>query len=432
MGSIGMSDFDPNGASFRPAAKQEPVFRGKRIAVCMDGTWQRLRTRHPTNIAKIARAVEHEDDAGCKQIVVYARGVGAASDLHDSPDGALAGGLFGAGLENDILDTYVRLCLNYQWGDAIYLFGYSRGAFSVRSLAGLIRRCGIVRRRYVDRAPEAFDLYRKKRREPSHPDFLAFRAATNKRPEGCAPGEAPAPIPISYIGIFDTVGQRGLPSGLGPLTDLFNRRFEFHSTELGDNIAAARHAVAIDERRFAFPPTLWTNLEMLNRPFVELGVPTDQLPYQQRWFPGSHGDVGGGAPNARLPDIPLAWISEGAMQAGLSIDVSEGTPLGAAARAELLDPTAPFAQKKTWGLRTRKLPLARRAAPDQAVALLHQAAAERAIRLGARYRPPTLRSLRVPLRQLRAACAMSALLLAAASRTGQPADAGAALAPLEA
>lgn len=428
-----MSDFD-RGAALRPPAPQDPAFRGKRIAVCMDGTWQRLRTRHPTNIAKIARAVDHEDGAGCKQIVIYARGVGAASDLQTSPDGALAGGLFGAGLENDILDTYLRLCLNYQWGDAIYLFGYSRGAFSARSLAGLIRRCGIVRRRFVDRATEAFDLYRKKRREPSHPDFLAFRAATNKRPQGCAPGEAPPPIPISYIGIFDTVGQRGLPSGLGPLTDLCNRRFEFHSTELGDNIAAARHAVAIDERRFAFPPTLWTNLEALNRPFVELGVPQEQLPYQQRWFPGGHGDVGGGAPNARLADIPLAWIADGAMQAGLNIDVSEGTPLGPAARAELLDPTAPFAQKKGWGLRTRKLPVARRSAPEEAVALLHQAAAERAIRLGKQYRPPTLRGLRRPLSQLQATSAMCALLLSAASRIGASpaADADAALAAQEA
>ena len=119
------------------AAEQE--FKGKRIAVCMDGTWQRLRTDYPTNIAKIARSVDHEDEGGGKQIVVYAQGVGASSDLTAQAKGALAGGLFGKGLEEDILNTYVRICLNYQWGDRLYLFGYSRGAFSARSLAGSSR-----------------------------------------------------------------------------------------------------------------------------------------------------------------------------------------------------------------------------------------------------------------------------------------------------
>ncbi|NDC59307.1 MAG: DUF2235 domain-containing protein, partial [Alphaproteobacteria bacterium] len=122
----------------------------KRIAVCMDGTWSRLNQQSPTNIAKLARSVDHESADGAKQIVVYTPGVGAADDLKASASGALAGGLFGDGLEQDIVQTYVRLSLNYQAGDEIYIFGYSRGAFSARSLGAMIRRCGVLRRRHVD------------------------------------------------------------------------------------------------------------------------------------------------------------------------------------------------------------------------------------------------------------------------------------------
>lgn len=313
----------------------------KRIAICMDGTWSRLRMPHPTNIAKLARSVEHEGADGAKQIVIYAAGVGAASELEASAAGALAGGLFGAGLERDILDTYVRLCLNYQWGDEIYIFGYSRGAFSARSLAGLIRRCGVVRRRHVDRAPEAFQLYRNgKGRDADDPVYVAFREAYGKSLKHGA-GPMP-PWTIRYIGVFDTVGQRGVPSGLGPLTSWINRKFEFHSTTLSPLTLSARHAVAIDEARFAFPPTLWSNLDELNAPHVEAGVSVHDLPYQQRWFPGSHGDIGGGAEGAALANFPLAWIAEGAARLGLGFDRTPGGPLGDALADSALDPAAPF------------------------------------------------------------------------------------------
>lgn len=393
----------------------EPTFKGKRIAVCMDGTWQRLRTDFPTNIAKIARSVDHEDDVGAKQIVVYAQGVGAGSDLTARAKGALAGGLFGQGLEDDILNTYVRICLNYQWGDRLYLFGYSRGAFSVRSLAGLIRRCGIVRRRNVQRAPEAFELYRRRFDSIEDPELQRFRAETNKRPDDMPAGEVPPPIEIAYIGLFDTVGQRGLPSGLGPLTDIFNKKFEFHDLALGPHVKSARHAVAVDERRFAFPPTLWTNLGELNRPTFQSGVDYPDLPYQQRWFPGTHGDIGGGGKNAHLADITLAWVVEGAQRTGLKMDVTQGTPLGLAVRAELLDPTLPFSAPSS-GIRTRRFPnKSRHLGPVEAARFLHPATTARALLLGPKYRSPTLRSFDKLFKQLRVALALSDLLILAAA-----------------
>lgn len=393
----------------------EPIFKGKHIAVCMDGTWQRLRTQFPTNIAKIARSVDHEDDSGAKQIVVYTQGVGASSELTQHAKGALAGGLFGKGLEEDVLNTYVRICLNYQWGDRLYIFGYSRGAFSARSLGGLIRRCGIVRRRFVQRAPEAFELYRKRFDSPDDPELLRFRAETNKRPDEMGADVTPPPIPIEYIGLFDTVGQRGLPSGLGPLTDIFNKKFEFHDLALSHYVRAARHAVAIDERRFAFPPTLWSNLGDLNRPASESGVDYSDLPYQQRWFPGTHGDIGGGDQKALMADFPLAWVVEGAQRAGLKIDMTEGTPLGPAVRAELLDPTFPFSLKPS-GVRTRRFPkAARHLGPVDAARFLHPVTTQRALLLGPKYRSETLRSFEKLFKQLRIAVALSQLLVLASA-----------------
>jgi len=380
----------------------------KRIAICMDGTWSRLRSDTPTNIAKIARSVEHESADGAKQIVVYTPGVGAGDDLKAHASNALAGGLFGEGLENDILQTYIRLSLNYQAGDDIFIFGYSRGAFSARSLAALIRRCGVLRRRHVDRAGEAFDLYRSGRAlDADDPKYQAFRDMYAKSQSGGPDMRAAGKpkVEVAYLGLFDTVGQRGLPSGLGPLTDWMNAKYEFHDVRLGAHVKAARHACAIDEARFAFPPTLWTNLEELNKPFADKGVAPLDLPYQQRWFPGTHGDVGGGAPGATLANFTMQWIVEGAERAGLAFDRSEGSPLQRSLRPEELDPCAKLvAPNGPSGLRPRtiaSLPKGMKAFPAEvAEILIHEAAALRALQATPAYNPRSLRRFRSALREI--------------------------------
>lgn len=391
----------------------------KRIAVCLDGTWQRLGTDTPTNIAKIARSVQHEGDDGVKQIVIYTPGVGAANDLQAAASNQLAGGLFGIGLEQDILDTYTRIALNYQWGDELYIFGYSRGAFSARSLAGMIRRCGIVRRRYADRAREAFELYREGL-EPDDPTYLGFRNAYGKSLFGERhPGDAPN-VPIRYMGIFDTVGQRGLPTGLGPLSNLFNRRYAFHNLTLGSSVYAARHALAIDETRFAFPPTPWTNLEELNAPF-RMTTPPHDLPFQQRWFPGNHGDIGGA--ESPLGAYALAWIVEGAEAAGLAFDRSQGSPFTDALAT--LDPIAPVSNARglaalsplNWptGRRRIRPGLRRNQTVDrgETIETIHLSAALRVQAMEAadkRYAPPNLRPFLPSLRELSAALPLARLL----------------------
>lgn len=393
-------------------AQSARPFLPKRIAVCIDGTWQRLRTETPTNIARIARSVDHEGKDGVKQIVIYTPGVGAANDLDSQPLNKLAGGMFGSGLERDILDTYTRICLNYQWGDDLFIFGFSRGAFSARSLAGLIRRCGLVRRRYVDMAGEAFRLYRQGL-PPDDPVYQTFRNRWGKSLRGDKHSGGVTPdIPISYLGIFDTVGQRGLPSGLGPLTEGFNARFAFHSQSLGTSVAAARHAVAIDEARFAFPPTLWDNLEEMNGPF-RLKTEPHELPYQQRWFPGGHGDIGGGGGPTPLAAFPLNWIVEGAEAMGLSFDRTPGSPLADALID--LNPLAADTVRRGWQalapgdwpirLRTIIPGLRRRQTVDRGAAIehIHMATAMRLLGLeeaGKRYRPRNLTPFLPALREL--------------------------------
>jgi uncharacterized protein (DUF2235 family) len=389
------------------------VRSNKRIAVCLDGTWQRLRTETPTNIAKIARSVHHEGSDGVKQIVIYTAGVGAANDLQQDASGAIAGGAFGAGLERDILDTYTRLALNYQWGDDLYIFGYSRGAFSARSLAGLIRRCGIVRRRYVHKAAEAFQLYRDGvDLGPDDAAYVNFRNTWGKSLMGDVHPDGYPGTPIRYMGIFDTVGQRGLPSGLGPLTEWINSKYAFHNLELGASVASARHALAIDEARFAFPPTFWTNLEELNSRY-RMTVEPHELPYQQRWFPGTHGDIGGGDGDPKLADFPLVWVVQGAQEAGLAIEDTIGSPYGDVLAR--LDPVAPDVGPKglkrlsiaNWPLRRRQIMpgLKRREVVDRggAVETIHLATALRVKGLeaiGKRYRPPNLRPFLPSLREL--------------------------------
>jgi hypothetical protein len=127
------------------------------------------------------------------------------------------------------------------------------------------------------------------------------------------------------LGIFDTVGMRGIPTRRG--VDIFqhNKRYGFHDIHLGVHVNAARHAFAIDEVRNTFPLTPWTNLNVLNKGALH----ADDAPYQQRWFLGQHGDVGGGLQESTLSDIPLKWVADGAQKRGLVFLQSTDAPLNA-------------------------------------------------------------------------------------------------------
>jgi len=267
------------------------------LVICCDGTWnsadQETVNGDPcvTNVLKIACRVAKEKPDGTLQIVYYDQGVGTGNVLDH-----YVGGAFGDGLEANIHDAYRFLIANYEIGDDIYIFGFSRGAYTARSLAGMVRRCGILRRDKVRQYPKAKEIYRSTKAATDAP-AVAFRAESAIEPD----------TPIHCIGVWDTVGALGIPIhvlGMRSKSD-----YEFLDTRLSRSVRFAFHALAVDEHRRPFEPTLW-----------QVTAPDPGQVVRQVWFAGAHSDVGGGYPEAGLSDITLRWMIESATSAGLQFD----------------------------------------------------------------------------------------------------------------
>ena len=209
----------------------------KRIVICSDGTWQTPRQEDTTHVLEMARAVLPAAADGTVQAVFYDWGVGTDGLLH-----RVLGGISGQGIDRNIRDCYRFLVHNYEDGDEIYLFGFSRGAYTVRSLAGLVRNCGILRKDEAGRLSDAYRIYRRADAAPSSAEAKAFRAAYSRE------------AMIAFIGVWDTVGALGIP--LRGLSKLTTRRHRFHDVELSRFVKHACHALAIDERRRPFQPSL--------------------------------------------------------------------------------------------------------------------------------------------------------------------------------
>ncbi|MET0342535.1 MAG: DUF2235 domain-containing protein [Polyangiales bacterium] len=282
----------------------------KRLIVCADGTWaSEDRACAPTNVVKLYRALCTEHVEGVPQLVYYQSGVGTEWGER------LKGGAFGFGLSRNIRECYAFLVDNYEPGDELYFFGFSRGAYTVRSLAGLIRNAGIVSERaHIDRA---FTLYRS-RRAKHHPSREAAVRFREKHAKGARPRGPRAEVPeVRFIGVWDTVGSLGYPlpffRAVRPLLELLGLSWWFHDTKLGNNVLHAYHALAIHERRSDFQPTLWSQqLDASGQPQRASQV------LEQVWFPGTHSDVGGGHFAAGLSDLTLSWMIEKATRAGLA------------------------------------------------------------------------------------------------------------------
>lgn len=304
----------------------------KRLVFCFDGTWNKLEPGRATNVVLTAASIERIGRDGVPQIIHYDEGVGTG-DLDQ-----FRGGMFGTGLIDNVREAYRFLIFNYDPGDQIYVFGFSRGAYSARTFVGFIRHVGPLQRLHVGRIDEALDLYEHRQTGDDDADAALrdFRARYSgavciggaddtwrcANVEGYATGSAPQ-LRVSYLGVWDTVGALGVPDRL-PFSGWLNREYDFHDPSLDAFVESARHAVAIDERRELFPVVPFGDLTDLNR---AAGVePSDpNAPYQEKWFPGVHGSVGGGGDIRGLSDDALAWVLAGAKKAGLKLDTAQGT-----------------------------------------------------------------------------------------------------------
>ena len=289
----------------------------KRLIVCMDGTWNRKDQREdgiptPTNVAKVYNIVETSTDDGIEQMRYYHSGAGTENDIVEK----IAGGAVGADIDRHIRNAYRWLSSHYEKGDQIYLFGFSRGAFSARSLAGMIYRCGLLKKRGNTQEDEDrlwrdvkrvySECYRRERRV-KFSDLLYHEESIIETEDGSI--EA---IPIRFVGVWDTVGALGVPDRMAIANLLDNpSNYAYHDMSLQPNIITARHALAIDEMRSSFSPLLWR--------YEEDGDTLAKRDIKELWFAGVHADVGGGYPHSGLSDIALKWMLDEAKKCGLRL-----------------------------------------------------------------------------------------------------------------
>lgn len=260
----------------------------KRIVYCADGTWDK--STNSTNVYKLFKSLTVTAD----QTVFYDDGVGADGN----PISRLLGGAFGTGLFQKIKEGYTQIAQVYEAGDALYLFGFSRGAYTARSLAGMIAICGLPTKNFsINLVDTAFSAYRA---------TGDARAALLAQLNNCDIDDAR----LTMVGVWDTVGSLGIPAAVGLDDPIL---YGFLDTNLHPDVRNAYQALAIDERREEFPATLWTS------------QPAPGQTLEQVWFTGVHSDVGGGEPMdhpgaTELSDITLSWMMNNASALGLSID----------------------------------------------------------------------------------------------------------------
>jgi uncharacterized protein (DUF2235 family) len=268
----------------------------RRIVLCFDGTWNKPADENlaaeeqvETNVCRFYRSVKEAGADGHQQLKWYDEGVG--TKWYDR----FIGGAIGVGLEKNILDGYKFLAQHYQDGDEVYVLGFSRGAYTARSLVGLLRNCGLVENKRLPlRIAMAYGIYRTRDDGPDSPTALQFKAKFSRV------------IKIKFLGVWDTVGALGIPLDL--LKRLNMQFYEFHDTKLSTIVENACHAIAVDEHRVDYDACLWTPQ-----------LKTEQS-LQQRWFVGAHCDVGGGYKDRRLSDLALGWMQDNAAAAGLAVD----------------------------------------------------------------------------------------------------------------
>lgn len=260
----------------------------KNIVVFSDGTGQEGGKGANTNIYKLFNMIE---DRTARQISFYDPGLGTGWRK-------LTGNVSGAGISKNILECYTFIFENYEAGDQIYLFGFSRGAATVRSLTSFMHYFGIIPKSRPELIKQAYKIYKienEAKRKKKADEFVARHHTMWTR--------------IKFLGCYDTVAALGLP--VKALSVLVNKipgmKHKFQNFKLNETVENAYQALAIDDERKTFHPILWD---------------AESLSYQtikQVWFCGMHTDVGGGYEEQELSDIPLSWMKDMAVKHGLLI-----------------------------------------------------------------------------------------------------------------
>jgi uncharacterized protein (DUF2235 family) len=329
------------------------------IVICADGTWNRpeedIQKDFPTNVLKLARAIK-PSASDVKQHVFYDWGLGS---YHSN----FSAGATGRGIHKNILDGYRYIVQNYAANDRIFLFGFSRGAYTVRALCGLINNCGILKRPDARLISEAWKIYKSPVKK-NHPDGESSKLFRNNH--------CHASRRVHFVGVWDTVGALGIPFSL---MGLFENHDEFYDTKMGSNVTFARHALAIDEQREDFEPTIWT--------------PRSGVDLKQVWFAGVHSDVGGSYPPDKktgliAADAPLAWMLDEATRKGLKIEPHIKSALTDGSKGKL--------HKSRGHVYRLKSPLHRPLIDDDKPTKIHPSVKSRYLADGS-YRPPQLKKL---------------------------------------
>lgn len=318
----------------------------KNLVLFSDGTGNSAGKLFRTNVWRVYEAVDltdPQDPLQPRQFAYYDDGVGTSS----FKPLAVLGGAFGFGLARNVLDLYVFLCRMYEPGDRIYAFGFSRGAFTIRVLVGLVMTQGLLRYHGSESelqrlARDAYRAYRAERFKSLNPIVGLLRKlrdgwlnawnglwqrTTYSDAQRIGHPLASKPIEIDFLGLWDTVDAYGLPvDELTRAIDLFIWPLTMRDNNLNRRVLCARHALAIDDERSAFHPRLWN--EQPDPADASIGVPGGNLKTEriedehisQVWFAGVHSNVGGGYPDDGLSYIPLGWIMREADRKGLRFE----------------------------------------------------------------------------------------------------------------
>ena len=313
----------------------------KSVVVCLDGTGNQLRATGNTNVVRMFEVLDLSDPS--RQVAYYDPGVGTFHHPGAWTPVArrvsrLLGLAFGSGLQANLSEAYLFLMRTWEPGDRIYVFGFSRGAYTARALCGLLHKVGLLRPGSENLVPYAVAAYSRRRVDFDQLD--RFAALFSYRPDGAVS------VPVAFLGLWDSVKAAGY----------LRWELKLPYTRQLPNVVEVRHAVSIDEKR---------------RPYRQYLLDGQRPRGEEVWFAGVHSDVGGTfEDDSRLSTIALCWVANAARGAGLLVD-GEAFDRECAVTTEHASGTV-HRMGRVWALLTYE----RRRVPDDA--LVHSSVAVRA------------------------------------------------------